>query len=217
MQIPAGALTLGIASRAVAGAGSAVCFVAGIEVARRGGLGPVALGVFGGVSLAVGGAAVAVIPAAGSLLGWRAAWLTCAVATLFAIVAVLIRRDQPVARAQPRPGAVPRSVLVDRELYRLAAVQAVNFGMAVVLSNWAATILERDWHVSPRTAAMMASLILLSAMVGQPLGGYLNSRHPGRARLVAVSALVTCAVGTALLATPTHLLVAVLASRPSAS
>ncbi|SFL79404.1 MFS transporter [Geodermatophilus ruber] len=204
-------MSLAIGARAVAGAGSAVCFVAGVEVARRAGLGPTALGFFGGASLAVGGAAVAVVPAAGGVLGWRSAWLTCALAAALAIVSVALHRTPPVPLTPPRQSGPGASVLRDRELHRLALVQAVNFGMAVVLSVWAATVLERTWGAAPGAAAGLASVILLCATVSQPLGGYLNGRYPDRARRITLSALVGCAAGTALLAMPSHVAVALVA------
>ena len=98
--------------RAVAGAGYAVCFVSGAELARRSGTGPSGVGLFGGVSLAASGAAVLVVPFAEPLLGWRAAWWTSGTVAVVALLMVV--RSPAPARLVPgretalRPGTAAR-------------------------------------------------------------------------------------------------------------
>ena len=94
---------LALVCRARAGAGYAVCFVSGAELARRSGSGPSGIGLFGGVSLATSGAAVLTVPFAEHLLGWRAAWVTSGAVALLALVMVArLRLPGPVPGPGPR-------------------------------------------------------------------------------------------------------------------
>ena len=204
---------LALATRAVAGAGTAVCFVAGAELARQSAWGPSGLGVFGGLTIGAGGVAVVVVPAVEPLLAWRSAWLTSAAAAALAMVAVsLAARDVAVSPVRaPTPEGRASSLWRDGELHRLGAVHAVTLGLSVVLSNFAAVIFRERWGLPTTVAAAAGSLILLSAIVSRPLGGWLARRAPDRMRAMTVGALAASAVGTALLARPTHLAVAIVA------
>lgn len=204
---------LALAARAVAGAGTAVCFVAGAELARQSGWGPSGLGVFGGLTIGAGGIAVVVVPAAEPLLAWRSAWLTSAAAAAVAMIAVAwAARDMAVRRVRnPSREGRAASLWRDGELHRLGAIHAVTLGLSVVLSNFATVILHDRWGLPMAVAAATGSLILLSAIVSRPLGGWLTGRAPDRTRAMTAGALIASAVGTALLARPTHLAVAVVA------
>ena len=192
-----------IGARVVTGVGTAVCFVVGADMVRQHAAGPVALGIFGGMTTGAGGAAVFVVPALAPVLGWRTAWATCGAIAASALLAV--------ARWHPGPGAHPTSsrhaprpltsapLWRDRELNRLAGVHGITLGIGVVLSNWAALILQRAWHMAPGTAALIGSLILLGAIVSRPLGGLLAPRVPRHLRLVTALSLVASATGTLLL------------------
>ncbi|MEW2289270.1 MFS transporter [Streptomyces sp. NPDC047841] len=180
--------------RAIAGIGAALCYVAGAEAARGSGTGAVGQGVFGGAAAAAGGAALLVVPLAGHALGWRSTWVTSALLALAGLVAVLSAVPAAVpdgAREATEGTGTRHSLLRDGELYRLAAVHAVTFGGSVVLSNWAALILRRTWHVSGTFAAVSASLILLTTIVSRPLGGYLARRRPGHGLRWTVGSLLT--------------------------
>jgi predicted MFS family arabinose efflux permease len=211
-------LWLALLCRAFAGAGYAVCFVSGAELARRSGTGPSGMGVFGGVALAASGFAVLLVPLAERSLGWRAAWLTSAVIALVALVVVLrlprtltpappVRRTGPVATPTSDRGA---SLLRDGELHRLAAVHAVTLGLGVVLSNWAALVLEDSWGFGRATAALTGSVVLGLSVLSRPLGGYLARRFPERMGLMVVLSLLGCSAATAALVIPTAPAVAVL-------
>jgi predicted MFS family arabinose efflux permease len=206
---------LALLCRAAAGAGYAVCFVSGAELARTSGTGPSGVGLFGGVSLAASGAAVLAVPFAEPLLGWRAPWATSG---MIAVVALLMVVRTPVpARAAPvsadRPPALDRgpSLLRDGELHRLAAVHAVTLGLGVVLSNWAALVLEDSWGFGRTAAALTGSVVLGMSVLSRPLGGHLARRVPDRMGQVAVLSLAGCSAATLALAFPTIPLVAVLA------
>lgn len=204
---------LAMAARAVVGAGGAICFSAGAELARRSRTGPFGLGLFGGVAIGAGGAAVLVVPLLEGLLGWRSAWATGAAAALLAAGAVAFATTTasvPHSAARPRlRGGV--SVIRDGQLHRLAAVHAVTLGLGVVLSNWVAVVLERVWGLPTGVAATLGSLVLLLAVVSRPLGGYLARRHPTSIRKLVVGALVASTAATAALAWPSGVVVAGLA------
>jgi nitrate/nitrite transporter NarK len=204
---------LALAARAVVGAGGAICFTAGADLARRSGTGPLGLGLFGGVAIGAGGAAVLVVPLLEGVLGWRSAWATSAAAALLAVGAVaLVPAAASVTHLANRPRVRGgRSVIRDGELHRLAAVHAVTLGLGVVLSNWVAVVLERVWGLPAGVAATLGSLVLLLAVVSRPLGGYLARRHPTSIRMLVVGALVASAAATAALAWPSGVVVAGLA------
>ena len=63
---------LGIAARAIVGIGTGLAFVSGSALVRESGGSPLAQGVFGGISLAPAGVALAVVPQLEHVLGWRA-------------------------------------------------------------------------------------------------------------------------------------------------
>lgn len=200
IALPALALT----ARAAAGAGSAVCFVAGAELARRSDLGAASLGVFGGLTIGAGGLAVLIVPAAESLLGWRAAWVTSAVVAAVAMLAVWWA-EPAGARVQGRSTDVSApgpSLWRDGELHRLGSIHAVTLGLPVVLSNFAAAILREEWSLPPAGAAATGSVILAAAILSRPLGGWLTRRHPDRGRALTTAALLGCAGGAMLLAWP---------------
>jgi predicted MFS family arabinose efflux permease len=203
---------LAMAARAVVGMGGALCFAAGADLARSSGTGPTGVGIFGGVAIGTGGAAVLVVPMLEGLLGWRSAWATAAAAGLVALVAVTVVPRARSTAARPRAAVERRaSVLRDGELHRLALVHAMTLGMSVVLSNWVAIVLVRAWGLGSGTAAALGSLILLLAVVSRPLGGQLARRFPHRERLMVVIALVGSAAATAALAWPSSVVVAAVA------
>jgi predicted MFS family arabinose efflux permease len=203
---------LAMAARAVVGMGGALCFAAGADLARSSGTGPTGVGIFGGVAIGTGGAAVLVVPMLEGLLGWRSAWATAAAAGLVALVAVTVVPRARSTAARPRAAVERRaSVLRDGELHRLALVHAMTLGMSVVLSNWVAIVLVRAWGLGSGTAAALGSLILLLAVVSRPLGGQLARRFPHRERVMVVIALVGSAAATAALAWPSSVVVAAVA------
>ena len=67
---------LAIVTRALTGIGTGVSFIAGSAYVRAVGGSPAAQGLFGGVGLAGGGFALAVVPQVERFLGWRAPYAT---------------------------------------------------------------------------------------------------------------------------------------------
>jgi Major Facilitator Superfamily len=84
---------LGIAARAIIGVGTGLAFISGSALVRESGGSPFAQGVFGGVSLAPGGLALAIVPQLEEAMGWRAPYwsaLALSLAVLAAVVAASI-------------------------------------------------------------------------------------------------------------------------------
>jgi predicted MFS family arabinose efflux permease len=204
---------LALVARTLSGAGFAVCFVSGAELARRSGAGPSGIGFFGGVALGSSGVAVLVVPLAEPLLGWRSAWATTGLVAVVALlcVALVALPDRGPEAARPDESGTGRALLADQELHRLGSVHAVTLGIGVVLSNWAALVLVETWGFGRTAAAAVASLVLGCSVLSRPLGGVVARRFPRRVAAVALLSLPVCAAATLALAVPTTPAVAVVA------
>jgi len=189
-----------IGMRVVAGVGTAAAFVAGAEYTRATIGSAVAQGLYGAVSMAAGGLALALVPLWDS---WRAPFASAAIVAAGGIVLVaLAPRDPvrpPVARGLP--------TVVDRRLLPLAAMHAASFGLSVVIGNWVVTLLHRAGGVPERVAGVAGGLVLFLGVFSRPLGGRLIER-PALIRL----SFVASGVGIAVLAIAKPLPLAVAAA-----
>jgi MFS family permease len=186
-----------IAMRLLAGFGTAASFVGGSDYIRATIGSPVAQGLFGAVSMAGGGLAVALLPL---WAGWRTPFVSAAVVAAAGVALVAIA---------PHDGARPahtgsRATVRDRRLLPLGALHAASFGLSVVLGNWTVTLLHRAGGVSEATAGIAGGLILFLGVVSRPLGGRLIDR-PALVR----ASFVASAVGTFALAAATPFALAV--------
>jgi MFS family permease len=180
-----------IGMRLVAGCGTAAAFVGGSDYVRATVGSAVAQGLYGAVSMAGGGLAVALLPLWG---GWRAPFVSAAaVAGAGAVLVAVAPREAP---RPPRPHAL--ATVVDRRLLPLGAMHAASFGLSVVLGNWTVALLHRAGGASEHAAGLAGGLILFLGLVSRPLGGRLYDRP----RLLRAS-LVVSAAGTAALAAAT--------------
>ena len=182
---------IALVGRAVVGLGSGAGFVAGLDLVRAGGGGPLAQGVYGGATMAGGGLALMVVPAVTEATDWRAPYWS---SLLLALVAAL-----PVLGTSglSRVGGAARRVVRDRRLLPLGVLQAASFGLAVVAGNWAVPLLERE-GASIATAGVAAGLVLFAGIVTRPAGGWLAAKDAGRR--VAVVGVAGVACGSAFLA-----------------
>jgi MFS family permease len=185
-----------IGMRFVAGVGTAASFVAGAEYIRATIGSAVAQGVYGAVSMAAGGLALALVPLWGT---WYAPF---ALASLVAGVGVIL---VALALREPRHAPVPRATVVDRRLLPLGAMHAASFGLSVVVGNWVVTLLHRAGGTPERVAGVAGGLVLFLGVISRPLGGRLID-HP---RIIRAS-FVAGGVGLVLLALAKPLPVAVL-------
>jgi MFS family permease len=185
---------LAIAARAIVGVGTGLAFVSGSALVRESGGSPLAQGVFGGVSLAPGGLALALVPQLHDAIGWRAPYWTGLALSLAVLVAVLALAPRTAMPAR-RPYA-PSGVVQDRRLYRLAVLYAASYGLGVVLANWVVELLQRHADMSDGAAAAVGALTLLLVVVSRPLGGWILLAHPGATRPALAASIVAGAAGT---------------------
>ena len=185
---------LAVAARAVVGVGTGLAFISGTALVRESGGGPFAQGVFGGVSLAPGGLALAVVPQLEDALGWRAPYWTALTLALLVLVAVLVLAPDDATPERSAGGGV--GVVRDRSLYRLAILYSASYGLGVVLANWVVELLQRHSDMSDGAAAAVGALTLLLVVVSRPLGGWVLSARPRSARPVVAASIVAGVAGT---------------------
>jgi MFS family permease len=191
---------LAIVTRACTGVGTGAAFIAGSAYIRAVGGSPAAQGVFGGVGLTGGGLALATVPLVEGWLGWRAPFATAAAAAAAGLVLMALAPADPV-RPRAEGGSVPAGgVLLDRRLYRLAALYAASLGLSVTAGNWVVTLLDRHGGLGKGSAGAIGSLTLVLGIVTRPFGGWILRERPGRARLAVGASLAGGAAGTLLLA-----------------
>ena len=204
------AFGVGLVARLVMGLGTGVGFVAGIDLVRAGKGGPFWQGAYGGSTMAAGGLALMVVPQLVGSLDWRAPYWTGLVLALAGIVPVLAGGRAP-AGAHASDAKVHASVLHDRRLWPLAAIQMATFGLSVTAGNWIVTLLEHGGHARD-ISGIVGGLVLFAGVVTRPLGGLLVQRSRRLAwKLVAV-ALCAGAAGCLVLATGPPLWLAALAA-----
>jgi MFS family permease len=189
-------VALAISMRTLIGIGTGFGFLAGSAYIRAVGGSPAAQGVYGGVAVAGGGIALAVVPQVENAIGWRAPFVSAvAVAILGFVLLGLAPGDEPQQRDERAAG-----VLRDRSLYRLAVLYAASLGLSVVVGNWIVTLLNRDGGLGKGTAGIFGALALALGIFTRPLGGWIMRTHPARTRLAVGASLVAGGAGTALLA-----------------
>ena len=184
---------LAVAGRLVVGLGSGAGFVAGLDLVRAGGGGPVLQGLYGGATMAGGGLALLIVPPLTDATSWRAAYASgLALALLAAILVLGVHGLPPVGRTT-------RGVLRDAALFPLGALQVATFGLAVIAANWIVPLLERG-GAATAVAGALGSFVLLAGIVTRPLGGALMHRWPARRRVLVAGSLVAVAGGALLIA-----------------
>jgi MFS family permease len=183
----------GIVGRLVVGLGSGAGFIAGLDLVRAGGGGPVLHGVYGGATMAGGGLALVIVPPLTDATSWRA---TYAAALLLAVAAAV---PTALVRGLTRVGQSTRGVLGDRRLLPLGLLQAATFGLAVVAGNWVVPLLERQ-DASSAVAGAVGGLILLAGIITRPLGGAAAHRRPRHRDALLAGSMMAVAGGSLLLA-----------------
>ncbi|MBD0282283.1 MAG: MFS transporter [Thermoleophilaceae bacterium] len=187
---------LAIAARAMVGVGTGLAFVSGSALVRESGGSPLAQGVFGGLSLAPGGVALAVVPQLEDVWAWRAPYWTALVISVAALVFVWTARpDAPPPGPSGAAGTAP-GVVRDRRLYRLAVLYTASYGLGVVLANWVVELLRRHSALADGAAAAVGALTLVLVVLSRPLGGWILRAHPERARRAVAASIVAGVAGT---------------------
>ena len=180
-------------ARAVAGLGSGGGFVAGLDLVRAGGGGPVSQGLYGGATMAGGGLALMTVPALTDATSWRAPFWTAIALAVTAAAPTL------ATRGLPRIGERRAAPVRDRRLLPLGAIQAATFGLSVIAGNWVVTLLERQ-GASSTLAGIAGGMTLFAGIVTRPAGGVVVRAHPRRAHALVAASLVAGAAGATALA-----------------
>ena len=192
---------LALTMRALIGVGTGLTFVAGADYVRATGASSTAQGLYGGIALAGGGVALAVVPLTEGALSWRAPFVT---GLLVAAAALLLLAsgpaDAPRLARLHADGASVFAILRDTRLHRLGAFFAASFGLSVVIGNWAVTLLVRDGDASEAVAGAIGALTLLLGVVTRPLGGWLLRHRPSWTRVLLSGSVLAGSAGTLALA-----------------
>ena len=199
LALIAPAPALAICARAVTGVGTGLAFISGSAYVRASGGSPFAQGLYGGIGLGGGGAALAVVPAFEGALGWRSPYWTSVVVAAGALVLLAAAPGDQAREGAVRQEGVPRGVLRDNRLYRLAVLYAASLGLSLVVANWVVELLERTAGVGKHTAGVVGSLVLLLGVITRPLGGWILRERPARVRVAVGASLAAGALGTAAL------------------
>jgi predicted MFS family arabinose efflux permease len=189
-----------LALRGVAGLGVGLGFLSGAIYAQSG-IGqaePLAVGIYGGVSLGAGGLALAVVPQLVTPLGWRAPYASAAVVAALTIPLVAAGPPTPGHGGRTR-GPRLAGLMADPQLARLGVVSTVSFGISVILGAWVVTLLERHASLRAGPAGAIGSLILLLGIVGRPAGGMFVRAHPHLARPMLATSFLAGTLGIVVL------------------
>jgi len=198
LAAPSTALVL--VARALTGVGTGLAFVSGSAYVRVQGGSPFAQGLFGGVALAGGGLALAIVPPVEDWMGWRAPFAT---AIAVGAAGLLALGAGPRDESRTGPSATVRvagGLFRDVRLYRLAALYAASLGLSIVIGNWVVTLLHRNGGLSKSAAGLVGALTLTLGVATRPLGGWILRERPERMRAAVTLSLVAGALGTAALA-----------------
>ncbi len=207
IALTAARLPVGLTGRALMGFGTGAGFVAGFDLVRRGGGGPLWQGAYGGATMAGGGLALMIVPQLEPSLGWRAPyWTGLALAGACVLPVLAAGAGRGLRHDGPRSG-----VLRDRRLWPLGALQASTFGLSIVAGNWVVTLLEHEGH-SRRASGLVGGLVLLAGIITRPLGGWVVRRAPGLAWPLVALSLVAGAGAVLVLSAAPPLWLAALAS-----
>jgi MFS family permease len=193
-------VALAIGGRALTGVGTGLAFLAGLAVVRQTGGGALAQGVYGGLTLGAGGAAIAIVPVIVDAIGWRGPFASSLALAAVAVALVAALRPAP-APVPPHPhGHVPLSTLVrDARLLRLAVAFSASFGLSLVIGSWVTELLERHSDLGAGQAAAIGSLTLMLGVVSRPAGGWLARTYPAWTRRAIAASMVGGVTGTLLL------------------
>lgn len=168
-------------------------------------------GLFGGVSLAGAGLALAVVPALKGPLGWQSSYWT-GLAVAAAALALVIVSVGAVRQAADHETTPLRRLVTHPLIARLGVVHSASFAFSVIAGNWVVTLLTRHLGLSYRAAGIAGGLTLVLGIVGRPLGGWTVRRFPTLTYVVIVGSLALGGLATLALALSSSLALDVVAA-----
>ncbi len=206
-----GGVGLALLVRLIVGVGVGWGFVCGSAYVQRSGGGALHQGIYGGVSLAAGGSAVAIVPALTGSLDWRAPFLFAAIAGAATLPLVFAGTAVRPAAGHPRERSA-YELIRDPRLVRFALVHSASFGLGIILSNWVVNVLSGEGGYSESGAGLIGAMILVLGIFSRPGGGLFVHLRPQRARALLIAVLSAGAVGSVLLGLAPALPLALLAT-----
>lgn len=198
LTLATSSIEIALLLRFVVGFGVGLGFVGGLTYVQQLGGDTLNQGVYGGLSLAMGGLAVGVVPLFASSMGWQAPFVTAAVVGVVAMFVVALGPGAGITNGSGQGGGFVW-VLRDPRLLRFAIVHSASFSLGIVLSNWVVTLLDRRGGYELKLAGMVGALILIAGIVARPGGGLYTHMRPEHSRRVIQVGLLLGAVGTLLL------------------
>ena len=184
---------LALLSRVVLGVGTGLVFLTGLVYMRRRGASTLLVGVFGAVNGAASGLALAILPQLEPVLHWRGSYITSAVFSAFALVAVLAGPPTPAdINSQTGAATVIVTLIRDRALLRLAQINLAAAGCSSIIAAWVVALLVRAGGFTAGTAGAVGALTLFGSVLSRPLGGWVIHHRP---RLISAMLVVSIALG----------------------
>jgi MFS family permease len=156
-------------------------------------------GLFGGISLAAAGIALAVVPALEGALGWQSSYWTGLVVAA-AVLALAFGRAGAVHTAGSHQTTPLRRLMRDPLIARLGVIHTTSFAFSVIAGNWVVTLLIRHLGLSYGAAGLVGALTLVLGIVGRPFGGWIVRRFPELGYIVIVGSLALGGLATLALA-----------------
>jgi MFS family permease len=146
-------------------------------------------GLFGGISLAAAGIALAVVPALNGALGWQSSYWTGLVVAA-AMLAIAFGCAGAVRTTGGHETTPLRHLMRNPLIARLGVVHTASFAFSVIAGNWVVTLLIRHLGLSYGAAGLAGALTLVLGIVGRPIGGWTVRRFPELGYVVIVGSLV---------------------------
>jgi MFS family permease len=168
-------------------------------------------GLFGGISLAGAGIALAVVPALKSALRWQSSFWTGLVVAAAALALAFVSVGA-VRRAEDHEVTPLRRLIAHPLIARLGVIHSASFAFSVIAGNWVVTLLTRHLGLSYSGAGLAGGLTLVLGIVGRPLGGWTVRRFPELTYALIVGSLVLGGLATLALALSSSLTLDVLAA-----
>ena len=119
---------------------------------------------------------------------WQSAFITTATVAVVVLICWILFAPHPPAQEHARSNL--KDLIMNRQLWILGTIQMASFGLMMVAGNWITALLKqqvaasakeglylgRYLQSSPVLLNGLASLVVLTGVVGRPLGGYLVNR-----------------------------------------
>lgn len=134
----------------------------------------------------------------GLALGWRGAFLVTSIGLLLALLAWLVVEQIP---AMERPGTMLDAVRCPN-CWWASLQHAAGFGLTLAAGSWVTVYLLREFQLPLDASGLLGSILLITAVLARPIGGFLLSRQHVGSLIVMRAAQISILVGIALLAAP---------------